>query len=110
MGSAEVNEYIREAADGAYTAKDFRTWAGTVAALRRLAVLPVPESQASAEKSVVSVIEEVAAELGNTPAVCRKSYIHPRVLKAFADGSLPLRRQRAGLMSDEGGVLKLLIG
>ncbi|MCE9567963.1 MAG: DNA topoisomerase IB [Planctomycetes bacterium] len=108
VGSADVNEYIREAAGGAYTAKDFRTWAGTVAALEQLGKMPVPDSQCVAEKAVVHVIEQVAIELGNTPAVCRKSYIHPRVFAAFANGSLPRCRARAGLSAAEQSVLKLL--
>jgi DNA topoisomerase-1 len=110
VGSADVNEYIRDVAGGSYTAKDFRTWAGTVVGLGLVAALPVPESQAKAQKALVGVIEGVAAELGNTPAVCRKSYIHPRVLEAYAEGSLPVRRRRAGLSADESGVLKLLLG
>jgi DNA topoisomerase I len=110
VGSLEVNEYLREVAGGTYTAKDFRTWSGTVGALERVAALPEPETQVDAEMALVGVIEGVAAELGNTPAVCRKSYIHPRVLEAYVEGSLPVRRRRAGLSADEGGVLKLLVG
>jgi DNA topoisomerase-1 len=108
VGSADVNAYIRAAAGGPFTAKDFRTWAGTVAALEKVRSLPVPESRTAAEKLFVRVVEDVAGLLGNTPAVCRKSYIHPRVLEAFAVGTLPRAKARAGLSASESGVLKLL--
>jgi DNA topoisomerase I len=108
VGSVDVNEYIRKSASGYFTAKDFRTWAGTVAALGRLTNLPTPGSRKGVDKVVVGVIQEVAAELGNTPAVCRKSYIHPKVLHAFADGSLRHCRSREGLSAEECSVLALL--
>lgn len=104
IGSADVNEYIRAASGGPFTAKDFRTWAGTVQAAAILAKEPVPESKAAADWAVVAAIKDVAARLGNTPAVCRKSYVHPRVLEAFAAGELPAAR------SDEARVLRLLKG
>ena len=103
VGSVDVNAYIRAAAGGEFTAKDFRTWAGTVAAARRLAELPAPETKSAAEKAVGGVIREVATELGNTPAVCRKSYVHPRVIEAFAAGEMP-----AKAADDEARVLGLL--
>ena len=103
VGSVDVNAYIRAAAGGEFTAKDFRTWAGTVAAARRLAELPSPETKSAAEKAVGGVICEVATELGNTPAVCRKSYVHPRVIEAFAAGEMP-----AKAADDEARVLGLL--
>jgi DNA topoisomerase-1 len=103
IGSADVNAYLRRAAGGEFTAKDFRTWAGTVKAAGRLAALPPPGSKTAGEKAVVQVVKEVAAELGNTPAVCRKSYIHPRVTAAYLAGGLP-----AKCRSDEARVLELL--
>jgi DNA topoisomerase-1 len=103
VGSTDVNDYIRRASGGEFTAKDFRTWAGTVLAAARLAVEELPESAKAAERIVVKVIREVAERLGNTPAVCRKSYIHPRVIEAFAEGKLPSRMKR-----DEARVLRLL--
>jgi len=103
VGSADVNEYLREAAGGEYTAKDFRTWAGTVIAAEKFAGEPVPESKAAADRAVVEVVKAVAADLGNTPAVCRKSYIHPGVIEAFRAGTLAAR---AG--SAEARVLALL--
>lgn len=108
VGSADVNAYIRAASGGPFTAKDFRTWAGTVVALERAKSLPKPESQTAAAHAFVGVIEEVATVLGSTPAVCRKSYVHPRVLEAFAVGGLPRAVARAGLTAEESGVLKLL--
>ena len=105
VGSADVNAYIRSAAGGEYTAKDFRTWAGTTIAAARLAELPAPASKTAGERAVVGVIKGVAAELGNTPAVCRKSYVHPKVIAAYLDGSLAASRR-----ADEARLLKLLGG
>ena len=102
VGSADVNGDIRRAAGEEFSAKDFRTWAGTVKAAALLAGLPVPETKAAGEKAVAGVVKAVAAELGNTPAVCRKSYVHPAVIDAFLAGTLP------GGTSDEGRVLRLL--
>lgn len=104
VGSAEVNGYIRRAAGAGYSAKDFRTWAGTVRAAALLAELPTPASKAAADPAVAGVIKRVAAELGNTPAVCRASYVHPRAVEAFRAGTLPTGRR----LSDEGRVLRLL--
>jgi DNA topoisomerase-1 len=105
IGSADVNAYIRAAAGGEYTAKDFRTWAGTTIAAARLAELPAPESKTAGERAVAAVVKDVAAELGNTPAVCRKSYIHPKVIASYLDGSLAATRR-----ADEARLLKLLGG
>jgi DNA topoisomerase-1 len=110
IGSADVNDYIHKAAGAEFTAKDFRTWAGTVAAAARLAALEAPDTKAAAERAVCAVIKEVAGVLGNTPAVCRKSYVHPAVLEAFARGSFPKSRPRGRLSADETRVLKLLGG
>jgi DNA topoisomerase-1 len=92
--STDVNRYVREIGGGPYTAKDFRTWAGTVAAVKRFLALPPPASKTAGERAVVGVIKEVAAELGNTPAVCRKSYVHPKVIDAFLAGTLAAERGR----------------
>ena len=108
VGSADVNRYIRHAAGSEYTAKDFRTWAGTVKAAAKFAALPTPETKTAARRAIVEVVKEVAAELGNTPAVCRKSYIHPRVMEAFVGGCLPAARAGRGLSVDEMRVLRLL--
>ncbi|MEO2088027.1 MAG: DNA topoisomerase IB [Gemmataceae bacterium] len=109
IGSADVNEYIRAAAGAEFTAKVFRTWVGTVAATVRLAGEPVPETKAAAKRAIVAAIQDVAAELGNTPAVCRASYVHPAALTAFEAGELKLPRKRVrGLSADEATVLGFL--
>ena len=108
ISSTDVNDYLREASGGEFTAKDFRTWAGTVAAVERLADLPLPDTKTAAEKAIVSVVREVAEQLGNTPAVCRKSYIHPTALKAFVEGCFPNGRTRDGMTPGESRVLRML--
>ena len=76
------------------TAKDFRTWAGTVLAYRALRALDPPESDRQATRNVVAAIRETADLLGNTPAVCRRAYVHPVVVEAYLDGTLARRWQR----------------
>ncbi len=90
VDSGEVNDYLREAMGEDFTAKDFRTWGGTLAALQRLARLPLPErSSERALKQVQNdVIREVADALGNTPSVCRKAYIDPCVFEGWRAGEL----------------------
>jgi DNA topoisomerase-1 len=85
VGSDEVNEYLREIAGQDFTAKDFRTWAGTLLAAQILATDAEPPPTKIA---VVRCIEQVALQLGNTPAVCRACYVHPGVVGAFLDGEL----------------------
>ncbi len=86
VGSDDVNAYLREISGGDFTAKDFRTWAGTVLAYRALTALQPPGSEAAAKKNVVAAMRETAGRLGNTPAVARRSYVHPAVLEAYLDG------------------------
>jgi DNA topoisomerase-1 len=88
IGSADVNDYLREATGQDFTAKDFRTWAGTVLALMALQELEACDSKAQAKRNVVEAVRHVAARLGNTPSVCRKCYIHPAVLDAYLDGTM----------------------
>ncbi|GAC1338228.1 MAG: DNA topoisomerase IB [Acetobacteraceae bacterium] len=88
IGSDDVNEYLREISGEEITAKDFRTWAATNLAARALADLERFDSQAAAKKEVVKAVESVAKRLGNTPAICRKCYIHPAVFEGYLDGSL----------------------
>lgn len=88
IGSADVNAYIQEIAGEEFTAKDFRTWAGTVLAAMALQELQTFDSQAQAKKNIVRAVESVAGKLGNTKAVCRKCYIHPALLDSYLDGSL----------------------
>ncbi|HET7055596.1 MAG TPA: hypothetical protein VFI12_03985 [Thermomicrobiales bacterium] len=88
VGSAEVNDYLREIAGDDYTAKDFRTWAGTMIAAGALRHTPKPETDADAGRDVLAAIDAVADDLGNTRAVARASYIHPAIFEAYRDGSL----------------------
>jgi DNA topoisomerase-1 len=84
--SGDVNEYIQEKIGEEFSAKDFRTWHGTVLAAVALAGEPKPESKAAAKRTIAAAVERVAEALGNTPAVCRSSYIDPRVLDRYRDG------------------------
>jgi len=84
--SDEVNVYLREISGGDFTAKDFRTWAGSVLAYRALRALEPAGSPTAARKNVVVAMRETAGRLGNTPAVARKSYVHPAILEAYLDG------------------------
>jgi DNA topoisomerase I len=94
ISSDDVNAYLREISGEDLTAKDFRTWAGTVLAARALAQLGPARNERIARKRVVEAIDVVSARLGNTRAVCRKAYVHPGILDAYAAGDLPpaLRR------------------
>ncbi|WP_300573070.1 DNA topoisomerase IB [Phenylobacterium sp.] len=88
--SADVNAYLREATGLDISAKDFRTWAATVSAARALAG-DASDSATAARRTVTVCVKAVAQLLGNTPAVCRKAYIHPLVLAAYEGGDLPLK-------------------
>jgi DNA topoisomerase I len=118
VGSADVNQYLRETTKREITAKDFRTWHGTVLAAMALSEFETFDSQALAKKNVRAAIERVAARLGNTTTICRKCYIHPEVLNSYLDGKLleeielqvetELRDHLAGLKPEEAAVLALL--
>jgi DNA topoisomerase I len=86
--STDVNDYLREITGEEYTAKDFRTWAGTVLAATALKEFEQFDSQAQAKRNLVRAIEQVAKRLGNTRAVCRKCYIHPAIVESYLDGEL----------------------
>jgi len=86
IDAADVNEYLRSITEQPFTAKDFRTWAGTVMASAVLQEFEAYSSQAEAKRNVVAAVKRVAAELGNTPAVCRKCYVHPAVLERYLAG------------------------
>ena len=86
IDSADVNSYLREISNEEFTAKDFRTWSGTVLAARALAQVSTFASGTQAKRNVVTAIEAVAKRLGNTRSVCRKCYIHPAILDAYLDG------------------------
>jgi DNA topoisomerase-1 len=90
IGSGDVNDYLREACGEDFTAKDFRTWGGTLAAIKAFVRNPPPEGASERSLTILqnAAVKEVAQQLGNTPAVCRASYIHPRVFEGWRDGRL----------------------
>ncbi|MCG1018057.1 MULTISPECIES: DNA topoisomerase IB [Burkholderiaceae] len=110
IGSTDINAYLREISGTGFTAKDYRTWAGSVLALGTLRQIP-PCSLTRARQHVVDTVRQVADLLRNTPAVCRKCYIHPVVIEAFETGALatlkPLRQHRR-LKADEALFASLL--
>jgi DNA topoisomerase-1 len=118
IDSGDVNDYLREITGEDYTAKDFRTWSGTVLAALALQEYERFDSEAQGKKNVVRAIEHVAQCLGNTPSVCRKCYVHPAVIESYLDGTmLEALRQRAheemlqelhALRPEEAAVLALL--
>jgi DNA topoisomerase I len=118
IDAADVNMYLKSIAGDEFTAKDFRTWAGTVLAARALRELAAFDSQAQAKRNILRAVEAVAKRLGNTRAVCRKCYIHPEVVHAYLDGTLAeslnrkagreLRSNLKNLSQEEAAVLALL--
>lgn len=94
IGSADVNEYLKSLTGQDFTAKDFRTWAGTLLAASAFQESAAFESQSQAKRNVVAAIEVVAAKLGNTKAICRKCYIHPALIEAYLDGTLATNLNR----------------
>lgn len=111
--SADVNAYLKQASGGEITAKDFRTWVGTVLAATALAEFGAADSEAEAKKNLTRVINQVAAQLGNTATVCRKCYVHPAVMAAYLDGALALEQSGdlgAAFRPEEAAVLAFLRG
>lgn len=108
IGSADVNAYLHEITGEAFTAKDFRTWAGTLAAAKALALQPPPASEREAKQATVLCVKATAGLLGNTPAVCRAAYIHPEVLAAFSEKRLPKAFAKAEGPKFEAAMLKFL--
>ena len=116
--SEDVNEYLREITGEDFTAKDFRTWAGTVLAAMALNAQEAFENKSQARKNIKDAISAVAKILGNTPAICRKCYVHPAVLETYLDGATieglkqkteeTLERKRGDLKSQEAAVMKFL--
>ncbi|MEP1075133.1 DNA topoisomerase IB [Leptolyngbya sp. PL-A3] len=85
IGSSDVNEYLRTIAGEDFTAKDFRTWAGTVLAAAELAVMEASMSKTAVKKAITQAIKTVSSQLGNRPATCRKYYVHPAILEAYEE-------------------------
>lgn len=116
--SSDVNAYLKEISHRDITAKDFRTWHGTVLAAVALQEVQAFDSKAAFKKNVKSAIERVAARLGNTATICRKCYVHPEILQAYAEGDLllqvkatiedELRNDLPTLSPEEAAVLALL--
>jgi DNA topoisomerase-1 len=108
VGSDEVNDYLREITGQEVTAKDFRTWAATNLAALALQQLEVFDSHTKAKKNVLQAVEAVAKMLGNTPAICRKCYIHPAIFDGYLDGSLleALRQRTEEKLADPGHRLR----
>src|SRR5262252_188784 len=88
IGSSDVNAYVREITGQPFTSKDFRTWGGTVLAACELARTKLPETKRGTTQQIVNAVKAVARKLGNTVAVCKKCYIHPAILNAYAAGSV----------------------
>jgi DNA topoisomerase-1 len=115
IDSNDVNDYIRAIAGEEFSAKYFRTWAGTLLAARKLAAAGFAETNADAKSRVNAAIAEVAGQLGNTPTVCRKSYIHPVVFETYTEKALnlpaplpPSRRSKTSLSPEEKALRRLL--
>ncbi len=116
--SGDVNDYLRAITGQDFTAKDFRTWAGTVLAAMALKEFESFDNKTKAKRNVTRAIEQVASRLGNTASVCRKSYVHPEVLDAYLEGDLlqslkrevetELREELSGLDAEEAAVLAFL--
>lgn len=113
IGSSEVNAYLREITGEEITAKDFRTWAGTVLCALELAGMPAATGKGMAKAQLREAIQRTSARLGNTPTICRKCYVHPAVVDGHAAGALELRLRRPsgkgpGLRVEEAAVLSFL--
>jgi DNA topoisomerase I len=108
IGSEDVNDYLRTITKADITAKDFRTWAATNLAALALRELESFDSQATAKRNVVQAVEAVSKMLGNTPAICRKCYIHPAVFDGYLDGSLlqALKKRADERLANPGSGLK----
>ncbi|MCW3148057.1 DNA topoisomerase IB [Stutzerimonas stutzeri] len=110
VSSGDVNQYLRDLTGRDFTAKDYRTWAGSALALERLRALKW-NTQAQARQHLLETVKQVARQLGNTPAVCRQCYVHPAILQAFSDGELTglkAARRRKWLSREEVALLTFL--
>jgi len=107
VNSSDVNDYLREITGIDLTAKDFRTWAGTILAARALAELGSFASKSQAKRNVVKAVEIVAERLGNTRSVCQKCYIHPAIVRSYVDGTLgrTFNRRRPSQLIDPPWIL-----
>ena len=118
VSSNDVNDYLREIAGAEFSAKDFRTWAGTVLAARAFQEFKLFSTKIEAKRNMLEAVEAVARILGNTPAICRRCYVHPVVLDSYLDGTLVTRLKKCAeqkltrdiknLRPEEAAVLMLL--
>jgi DNA topoisomerase I len=104
--SSDVNAYLKQITGREVTAKDFRTWAGTVLAALALREFERADSQATTKKNLRAAIEQVAQRLGNTPTICRKCYVHPEVLAAYIEGGLELNIREGAPAPESANALK----
>jgi DNA topoisomerase-1 len=88
VGSGDINNYLKEITGEDFTAKDFRTWAGSVSALYAFKEAGEFDTITECKKKIVSVLDEVAINLGNTRTVCKKYYVHPTVIKSYEEGTI----------------------
>lgn len=110
IGSSDINQFLQQLTGADFTAKDYRTWAGSSLALDLLRPLAW-EPETEAKRQVAAIVKQVASRLGNTPAVCRRCYIHPAVLEHYTLGrlaALPKSRVRKGLDPEEVALLVFL--
>jgi DNA topoisomerase-1 len=119
VDSSDVNGYLHEISGEEFTAKDFRTWAGTIQTALVLAESEVASSESAAKRTIVAAIKQTAARLGNRPATCRNYYVHPTVIDSWLDGTLPTALKAyangsaanhdfAGLHPEEASVIALI--
>lgn len=105
--SSDVNDYLREVTGQDFTAKDFRTWAGTVVAAHTLREMGAAETKTELKQNINAAVKKAAQRLGNTPTICRKCYVHPSVIDAYEDGSLltsEIGRRERRMISPEDGL------
>lgn len=120
IDSGMVNRYIKEASGGEFTAKDFRTWAGTLHILQTFCGMANPESDSECKKNIVAALDEVSNKLGNTRTVCKKYYVHPGIIRLYEEQSLHKYLKEldaiekddnlSGLTSEERVLMKILAG
>jgi DNA topoisomerase-1 len=118
IDSGMVNEYIQETTDKNFSAKDFRTWAGTLAFLNCLKGLDKTSTQNDIKKNIIDTLDEVSARLGNTRAICRKYYVHPEIITLYEENKLSgyldelddgeTNKDIVGLSSDEKVLMRIL--
>jgi DNA topoisomerase-1 len=118
IDSGKVNRYIKDASGGEFTAKDFRTWAGSLNILRAFCTMETPTGESDCKKNILTALDEVSSQLGNTRTVCKKYYVHPGIIKLYEENSLEKYTKEldsiekddnlTGLTSEERVMMKIL--